>query len=173
MEVMRVRRSITGLILLVVIAAACASEDPSSGGGGGVTLPSRPTALPDAVPTSYTALIESLRGTPVVVNVWASWCGPCRLEAPELAKVAAEYEGRVRFLGIDVLDARPDARAFIQEFGWTYPSLFDRTGEIRDSLGLIGQPHTLFYAANGTLVDTHLGTITGDQLQAQVEALVT
>ncbi|HEU4356031.1 MAG TPA: TlpA disulfide reductase family protein [Actinomycetota bacterium] len=169
---MRVRRSLLALMLLALVAAGC-------GGGGGPStearssMPSTPTELPDADPESYTALLEGLRGTPVVVNVWASWCGPCRLEAPGLAEVAAEYGDRVRFLGIDVLDARPDARAFIEEFGWPYPSLFDRTGAIRDSFGLIGQPHTLFYGADGALVDTHLGTITGDQLREEVQALAT
>ena len=172
MEPMHVRRWLLALTVLALVAAACGSEDPSSGGDDGPSLPSSPTALPDADPASYTALLEGLRGTPVVVNVWASWCGPCRLEAPELAAAATEYEGRVRFVGIDVLDARPDARAFIRGSGWPYPSLFDRTGEVRDSLALIGQPHTLFYGADGALVDTHLGSITGDQLREQVEALV-
>lgn len=172
MEVMRLRRSLLALTLLALVAAGCGGDgDPSA--DAGPSLPSSPTALPDADPASYTALLESLRGTPLVVNVWASWCGPCRLEAPELTEVATEYRDRVWFLGIDVLDARPDARAFIEEFGWPYPSLFDRTGAIRDSLGLIGQPHTLFYGADGTLIGTHAGSITGDQLREQVEALVT
>lgn len=175
MEAMRLRRSLLVLTVLALVAAGCASEtdEPAGGGDAAPTLPSSPTALPDADVASYSALLESLRGTPVVVNIWASWCGPCRLEAPELAAVAAEYGDRVRFLGIDVLDARPDARAFIEEYDWPYPSLFDRTGQIRDSLGLIGQPHTVFYGADGAVIDTHHGSITGDQLREQVEALAT
>jgi thiol-disulfide isomerase/thioredoxin len=178
MTVMRVRRASVALLLLAAITAVgCGAERGPVGGGGGDptqagALPEDPTALPAADVASYQALLEDLRGTPVVVNVWASWCGPCRVEAPALTEVATEYGDRVQFLGIDVLDARPDAEAFITEFGWPYPSLFDEVGAIRDSLGLVGQPYTLFYEADGTLLDTHMGSITVEQLRAQVEDLV-
>jgi len=173
MRVMHVRRWLLELVLVALVATGCGegSREPLGGSVAEATLPSDPTALPDYDFEAYTALLADLRGTPVVVNVWASWCGPCRLEAPELTEVATEYDD-VRFLGLDVLDARPDARAFIQEFGWPYPSLFDRTGAIRDRLGLIGQPVTIFYDAEGVLVDTHVGSITIEQLTAQVESLV-
>lgn len=178
MTVMRARRGLAALLVLITFAAAACAEDPVPVGGASgspdpvLTLPQSPTALPEADFAAYAALLEDLRGTPVVVNVWASWCGPCRLEAPALAEVASAYGDRVQFLGIDVLDARPDAEAFITEFGWPYPSLFDPTGAIRDALGLIGQPITLFYAADGTLLDTHVGRVTLEQLEAQVRALV-
>jgi thiol-disulfide isomerase/thioredoxin len=171
---MRRRRWLLGVVLVSLLAAACGRGDaPSSSGEGAVVaLPSSPTELPEVDVAGYEALLETLRGTPVVVNVWASWCGPCRNEAPALAAAAQEYGDRVRFLGLDVLDTRPDARAFIQEYGWTYPSLFDRTGAIRDSLGLVGQPFTVFYDASGTVVDTYPGAIPADELRERVEALV-
>jgi thiol-disulfide isomerase/thioredoxin len=178
MAVMRFRRAIVLLLALVtLVAAGCGGQDGPVGGGDGdqasaIAMPEDPTALPAADVATYEALLEDLRGTPLVVNVWASWCGPCREEAPALAEVATEYGDRVRFLGLDVLDARPDAETFITEFGWPYPSLFDQTGAIRDSLGLVGQPVTLFYDAEGTLLDTHVGAITLEQLRAQVEGLL-
>jgi len=78
----------------------------------------------------------------------------------------------VQFLGIDVLDARPDAVDFIDEFGWRYPSVFDRNGEIRDRLGLLGQPVTLFYDASGTLVDTHVGAISPELLDERIGSIL-
>lgn len=176
MRVMQVHRWFlalvaVALVAVALVAAACADDPSLEGGGTTLSLPQSPTALPDTDLGSYSALLESLRGTPVVVNVWASWCGPCRLEAPALAEVATAYDGRVQFVGLDVLDTRPDARAFIQEFAWPYPSLFDRTGAIRDHLGFIGQPVTIFYDAEGALVNSHIGSITREQLEAQVDAL--
>src|SRR3990170_4702329 len=114
MRVMHVRRWLLELVLVALVATGCGegSREPLGGSVAEATLPSDPTALPDYDFEAYTALLADLRGTPVVVNVWASWCGPCRLEAPELTEVATEYDD-VRFLGLDVLDARPDARAFI------------------------------------------------------------
>ena len=172
MRVMHVRRWFLALAVVALVAAVCADDPSPAGGDVAVALPETPTALPDADFGSYAALLEGLRGTPVIVNVWASWCGPCRVEAPALARVATDHGDRVQFLGLDVLDARPDARAFIAEFGWPYPSLFDRTAAIRDRLGLVGQPVTLFYDTEGVLVDTHVGSITREQLEAQVDTLL-
>lgn len=173
MRVMLVRRWCLALAVVALVAAACADDrTPVGGGDVTVSLPKSPTALPDTDLDSFSTLLEDLRGTPVVVNVWASWCGPCRVEAPALAQAATDHGGKIQFLGLDVLDARPDARAFIAEFGWPYPSLFDRTGAIRDRLGLVGQPVTVFYDAGGALVDTHVGPITREQLEVQIDALL-
>src|SRR5438094_202055 len=61
------------------------------------------TALPQLDPARFRQLLAQLRGKPVVVNIWASWCGPCIAEAPDLAAAAREFQGRVQFLGVDVL----------------------------------------------------------------------
>lgn len=173
MRVMRGRRWLLGA-LLVSLLAACGGGEPTraTAEDAAVALPTSPTELPEFDVAAYGALLEDLRGTPLVVNVWASWCGPCRIEAPALADAAAEYDDRVRFLGVDVLDTRADARAFIEEFGWPYPSIFDRTGSIRDSLGIVGQPVTVFYDASGNVMDIHPGSIPADQLRKHIEALL-
>lgn len=168
------RRLALALVLPALLAAACARTEPLSGPAADpeAILAADPTDLPAADFATYLSAVEHARGAPLVVNVWASWCGPCRAEAPDLARVARAYEGRVRFLGIDVLDARPSARAFVREVGWPYPSVFDPGGEIRDRLGLVGQPVTLLYDAGGELVDTHVGPITGEQLSAALDRLL-
>lgn len=135
-------------------------------------LPATATALPSFDLATFQALLVELRGRPALVNIWASWCGPCRDEAPHLRAAHEEYGDRVQFLGVDILDARGDARAFIEEFGWTYPSVFDVTGAIRDGLGLVGQPVTLFYDAEGQLVDTWIGPLTLGALRERLESLV-
>ena len=78
---------------------------------------------------------------------------------------------RVQFLGVDILDARDGARAFMREYALTYPSVFDPPASIRDGLGLLGQPVTLFYDADGTLVDRWVGPIPDDELTKRLNAI--
>lgn len=172
MRVMALRRALPALAALAVLAAACGGSGPSEAGSTGSLLPSDPAALPAFEPATFRALLDELRGRPVLVNFWASWCGPCRQEAPHLASAHAEYGERVQFLGVDILDSREGARGFMREAGWTYPSVFDATGAIRDALGLIGQPVTLFYDASGELVDTWVGPIGEAELVDRLDRIV-
>jgi peroxiredoxin len=83
--------------------------------------------------------LSSLRGRVVVVNFWASWCAPCRLEAPDLQAAWEDYRDRdVRFLGVDELDDRYAAQGFVREFGITYPRVFDPSGSLADDYRFIG-----------------------------------
>jgi cytochrome c biogenesis protein CcmG, thiol:disulfide interchange protein DsbE len=120
-------------------------------------LPASPTALPAFDPGTFQLLLAQLKGTPVVVNVWASWCGPCIDEAPALATASETYRGRVQFLGVDIQDQMGPAKQFVERFGWTYPSVFDAPGAIRDSMGLIGQPQTVIFDAAGNRVCVRSG----------------
>lgn len=135
-------------------------------------LPTDAAALPSFDLASYGQLLTELRGTPMVVNVWASWCGPCREEAPRLSAASKAFGSRIQFLGIDILDARGSAREFMRRYGWTYPSLFDETGAIRDGLGLLGQPVTVFYDAAGNEVGHWNGPIPSDELLRRLRQLV-
>jgi hypothetical protein len=73
---------------------------------------------------------------------------------------------------VDILDERGSARDFMSEFGWTYPSVYDPTGAIRDGLGLLGQPVTLFYDASGELVDTWTGPLTREALHSRLATIL-
>ncbi|MDO5683297.1 MAG: TlpA disulfide reductase family protein [Propionibacteriaceae bacterium] len=105
--------------------------------------------------------LAGLRGTPLVINVWAQWCGPCRDEAPYLADAAGRAGDAVQFLGIDYLDPHPDlAVAFAEHAGWRYPQLVDPDKAIAADLRIVGPPQTILVAADGRIVHRHPGVLT-------------
>lgn len=160
------------VVLAAVALTACGGDAPPRSAADGALLPQDRLALPQYDLQQYHALIEELRGTPVVVNVWGSWCPPCEAEAPALAKVSEELEGRVQFLGIDILDDRRSARDFILRYDWQYPSIFDPTATIRDGLGYVGQPITILYDERGEVVWDHTGAIDEELLREQIQTVL-
>ena len=91
-------------------------------------------------------------GKPVVLNFWASWCGPCADEAPVLQDAARRYADRVTFVGIDVQDLDTDARAFARKYAITYPMGSGNAGPISIQYGMRGVPETYFIAPDGRLI---------------------
>jgi cytochrome c biogenesis protein CcmG, thiol:disulfide interchange protein DsbE len=111
-------------------------------------------------------------GNPAVVNVWASWCGPCRAEAPLLTAAHDEYGDRVEFIGIDVQDNQADAKNFIASFELDFTHYFDRDRSVPEFYGGFGTPMTFFFDRTGTLVDTHLGVIDERALALGIDEIV-
>lgn len=95
------------------------------------------------------AQVKSLRGTPVVVNLWADWCKPCKVEMPILQRVALDHRGKVAFLGVASSAAKAKNAAYLEQIAMPYPSLVDEDGEILDATGVDGLPKTIFYDAAG------------------------
>ncbi|MFP5387990.1 MAG: TlpA family protein disulfide reductase [Thermoleophilia bacterium] len=96
--------------------------------------------------------LADLRGFPAVVNVWASWCGPCRFEFPTLQKLSARYGKQVAFLGVNSRDSDSLAEEFLEEAPVPYPSYADGDGAITDAIGAgRGLPDTAFYDRHGEL----------------------
>ena len=180
---MMVRRILAFAALVAVASlAACGggeAPDPDRGAPREPAMTVTPVAslptyvddLPDTDVAGYDALLGDLRGTPVVVNFWASWCQPCKAEAPRFAAAAAEYGDRVQFVGVDILDDRGSAADFLDRYGIPYPSLFDPSGAIRTDLGSIGQPVTVFYDAEGNLVTKVDGEISDDDLATNLASI--
>lgn len=156
--------SVVALLMLGACGTGPVSTPPSRN-----LLPASPDALPTFDRQQFDQLLAQLHGKPVVVNIWASWCRPCVREAPELAAVASDYQGRVQFVGIDIEDQHAAARDFIARFGWHYPSVSDPSGAIRDAFGLIGAPHTIFFDAGGRQVFVYSGAVSKDALVAHIE----
>jgi thiol-disulfide isomerase/thioredoxin len=103
------------------------------------------------------ARLRELRGHPVVVNVWGSWCGPCRVELPVIQRASLEWGRRVAFLGVDLRDNREAAGALLRQIPLTYPSYEDPDGEIALGYRLVGTPATIYYDASGRQTYIHQG----------------
>jgi cytochrome c biogenesis protein CcmG, thiol:disulfide interchange protein DsbE len=153
-------------LIFVLLFAGCGA----SGGDYGGEHPDYATALAGSPPLlaalhrqanellgggkdAYEERIAALRGYPAVVNVWASWCGPCRFEFPHFQQAAADYGKRVAFLAVDSQDSDEAAATFLEEAPVPYPSYTDPDEKITDSLGAsLGLPDTAFYDRRGELV---------------------
>jgi cytochrome c biogenesis protein CcmG/thiol:disulfide interchange protein DsbE len=108
---------------------------------------------------AFNTRLESLRGTPVVVNKWASWCGPCRFEFPWFQSLAEKRGGQIAFLGVNSNDSSGSAETFLSELPLPYPSYSDPSFDIAQELGGPPQafPTTTFYDRSGKQVYSHPG----------------
>ena len=159
------------LVVAVLIGAAALREPPAVdfvASGRPRALP-REGAFPNATESQFEGILVGQRGTPVIVNIWASWCAPCRTEMPLLQRAADAYAGRAVFLGVATKDDPAAASAFLDELGLTYPNVFDSTGEIRVELGVTAYPTTYVFRADGRLESTVTGSISEQRLAALIE----
>ena len=190
------RRLIAAAMVTCVLVAGCSSSegagtrvstpstpvDSSAGGGVGVTLfpPDQRPSIPELSGTTLHGdplTLSSLRGHVIVLNVWASWCGPCRVESPVLASVARATEGvGVRFVGLDEKDGSDAALAFSAAAGTTYPHIVDSDGALLASLGLVpgsAIPSTLVIDASGRVAARVIGAVDPATFEALVRSVVT
>ena len=113
--------------------------------------------------------IRALRGYPIVLNVWGSWCNPCREEFPVLQRVAAAAGRRVAFIGVATQDSKENAGAFLRKHPVSYPSFMDFDGKVADGYGVIGAPATIFFDRRGRRAYFHQGKYETDaDLEADI-----
>jgi thiol-disulfide isomerase/thioredoxin len=179
-----------GIALALAMAAAfmVAGCGSSAGGDYGGKHPDYAKALAGSPPSlaalhrqadqllpggkeAYEERVAALGGYPAVVNVWASWCGPCRFEFPHFQQAGAAYGKRVAFLGIDSEDSDDAARTFLEEAPVPYPSYTDPDKGIAESIGVgVGFPDTAFYDRHGKLTYLKQGPYDSEaELRADIE----
>jgi cytochrome c biogenesis protein CcmG, thiol:disulfide interchange protein DsbE len=144
---------VTGLFALLVWKLATQDEGAAPKLGRGET-PVAPAFRLDRLDRPGKLSLAAYRGRPVILNFWASWCIPCKEEAPLLESVWQRYRDRgLVVVGVDINDLKSDARRFARENGMSYPLVYDGLGEeTTKDYGLTGVPETFFVARNGKLV---------------------
>lgn len=154
-------RRLTALVIAVAVTlAAC---------GAGTSTTAGPGDLPHIDGAGIRRVLAELEG-PAVVNVWASWCLPCRSEAPLLA-TAAETRPDITFIGVDVEDDQASAQKFIAEFGLDFDHYFDPDRAVPAELGGFGTPITYFVKADGAVVRTHSGILDEQTLALMLDEI--
>lgn len=161
------RRLRIGFVVAAVIAALVVLEVVSGSSGSGVGRPA--PQLPTSVLVPPAVQLDSLRGKPAAINFWASWCEPCRREAPELERLARSLHGSASVVGVDWSDGADSARAFIREHHMSYPDLRDGEGVVGQKYGLIGLPTTFILDSHGTISDVLQGPQTAQTVRRALD----
>lgn len=118
-----------------------------------------------------TVTLSGLRGKPVVINFWASWCPPCRKEMPVLKNAAGTYEGKVQFVGVNLQDSQTAFSEALEEFGLPYPNGKDEDLAISQAYGVTVLPKTFFINKDGIVSYVHAGAIDEATLAAAIQKI--
>jgi cytochrome c biogenesis protein CcmG/thiol:disulfide interchange protein DsbE len=179
---MRARRRLLALVaVLATVLVACSRPSVEDARPAVSTAPAGPAnattpAAPDAVRAQFVgfaggpgfALPDDLGGRPLILNVWASWCAPCRKEMPAFQSVYAQARGKVGFLGVDFLDEEGAARRLVADTGVTYRLAADAKGTQVTKFGVAALPTTLFFSADGMLRGRRFGELDAEGLRAAI-----
>jgi len=152
------------LLIVAFVVAACGGVDAEVG------APAR-----DDLPTTSAAEFEAHLATidrPALVNVWASWCLPCRSEATLLNEAFRRYGDEIEFIGVDVQDNQTDAKRFLAEFGLDFDYFFDRDRSVPNFYGGFGTPITMFFGPKGELIRVHNGVVDERTLALNIDELL-
>jgi cytochrome c biogenesis protein CcmG, thiol:disulfide interchange protein DsbE len=131
-----------------------------------------PTFALRQVGTQNTIDVAQLRGKPVVINFWATWCGPCWEEHPVLVANARALQPNVQFLGVVFQDKEDKILSFLDQRGSSYPTVVDDAGKTAIAYGVGGVPETFFLDANGVVVAKHTGPMTSEDIEANLKQVV-
>jgi len=117
--------------------------------------------------------LASHAGSPVLINFWASWCGPCRIEGPLMESLYKKYKDRgIVFVGVAIQDSEKGSRAYLKEFGWTFPTGPDSDGAIADAYAVMGIPKTVIIKRDGTVSYIQSGVMPEDYLAGKIEEVL-
>jgi cytochrome c biogenesis protein CcmG/thiol:disulfide interchange protein DsbE len=148
------------LIAIAALIAIVLLSGTSNRSGTGRQAPQLPTRV--LVPPQVT--LASLRGEPAAINFWASWCAPCKKEAPDLERVAGLLRGRARLVGVNWEDGTSAARSYVDQYHLTFPNLIDPDGVAGSAYGLRGLPTTFILDSHGKITDVLQGPQSAESL---------
>jgi cytochrome c biogenesis protein CcmG/thiol:disulfide interchange protein DsbE len=151
-----------GLAVLACVVVGVVLAEVLTAGGEKSLRPAPP--LPREVLQGPRVDLASLRGKPALVNFWASWCAPCKQEAPELERFDETLGNKANLVGVAWNNSAEDARKFIAESGWKYPILRDSSQQVGYAYGLNGLPTTFVLNSQGEIVETLRGPQTAATL---------
>ena len=174
------RRGLYLLILLAGVLWIIASADRSGHSAGGrLPVPQKGFAAPDFIladPKGQTYTLSALRGKPVLVNIWATWCPPCRAEMPAIESHYRQYrEQGLVVLGVNATsqDYPLDVVPFTEQYGLTFPILLDETGDVSaDLYGMRGLPTSYFIDPGGVIQRIQVGPMRPDQIDAYLTEIL-
>lgn len=168
--------AVAAVVIAIALAVVWVAMEARSGGELGQDPFGRAAPdfeLPVLGGDGETMALSDLRGTPVVLNFWASWCGPCKDEAPILAAAEPGWrEQGVVFLGVDSQDAEADALAFEERFAIGYDSVVDARGEVAANFGVFGFPETFFIDAEGVIRAKQVGPVDAEILDTYIASIL-
>jgi thiol-disulfide isomerase/thioredoxin len=174
------RTKLAGLLLLILalaFLAGCSKNDTSES-----QLPEGVGAYPGQMAPDFTlttfsghdVTLSQLKGRPVFLNIWASWCPPCKREMPDLQRMSRQYEGKVLVYGINSTteDTRDKAEEFVLDMRLTFPNLIDANGQVKRDYRILTMPVSLTIDENGKVVDRHDGQLTPEKMNEMFEHLL-
>ena len=161
------------LALTALLALGLENRSPVTGRSGATRIAKPAPTISMPLYDGGTLTPADYEGKPVVLNFWASWCGPCRQEAPIFERLSREYGERgALFIGVNIQDATADATAYLREYDITYPNGIDADGSISIDYGVIGIPVTFFIDRDGVVQRRWAGVMRETQLRQWIDELV-
>ncbi|HWH05578.1 MAG TPA: TlpA disulfide reductase family protein [Gaiellaceae bacterium] len=161
--------AVLALLALLLWKVTAGSENDVTGSLRDGRMPDAPVFRLAQLAEEGELSLDDLRGKAVVLNFWASWCGPCKEETPLLERTWQRWQDRdVVFVGVNVKDFRGDALAFLAEYGVTYPNVYDGKGWTIGRYGVTGFPETYFLDARGRVVYRVAGPVDEDDLESGI-----